>query len=380
MKVIKRILIKSIILVLVIAAGSGTAIGVRGYRQSTAQYAVDTYTAMLTEGNGEKAFDFLEQAAEQVLTKEEYLSVLEAEKYGLYSAVNIKEAEKHLDSDGNEYTDYHVEFLDASGAVQKEEDFTAKKHAAAVFGIFDEWKILSDHCMIENFGLTVPVGAEVYIDNKQADSAWIAEDGEQQSFDTYRIPSMIPGKYSLVVRHPAFESVNATLDTANGDADYTGMMTLKSSAQDSCKELGVKALKLLYTSAAAEKQDELKELFADCLSDAKKLSKNQAKEFHKEDTAFKQAAVSGFAAQFGEPQYTGDENGAITTEMTFSYHYAVREEKTVDTGEYYEDGSTIMETVEEDHSGDATAKFVMSYYDGVWRIASFDIPVIPEAR
>lgn len=378
MKVLKRILIKSLILLFVIALSAGGAAGLRGYRQSTAQYAMESYATYLIDNNTEKAFSLLDQSENDVLTSEEYVDALEAGKYSLYSSFHIKEEEKRLDNNGNEYIDYHVEFLDAAGEVQTEEDFTAKKQAKAVLGIFDKWKIMSDHCLIENFSLVVPNGAEVYLNNEQADDAWIVRDGVQMSYDCYQIPTMLPGKYSLVVRHPVLESVNATLDPADGSADYTASMGLKESAKDECRELGVKALKLLYTSAATEKTDDLKEVFTDCLNDAEKLAKKQAKQFHREETSFKQVAVSAFAAQFGDLVFTQEENGAITTEMTFSYHYVVREETATDTGEYYEDGSSVQETVTDETSGDATAKLTMSYYDEAWHIAAFEIPVIPE--
>ncbi len=378
MKVFKRVLVKSIVLLIVIALAAGGAAGLRGYRQSTAEYAIDRYLTMLIDNNGAKAYTMLDQSEDTVMTEEEYLSALEARKYSLYSSFNIKETEKRRDNNGNEYTDYHVEFLDAAGAVQQEEDFTAKKQAAAVLGIFDKWNIMSGHCMIKNFRLTVPAGSEVYLNNQKADASWLVRDGILASCDCYQIPSLIPGKYSLVIRHPILESVNATLDSFDENADYTGSMTLKKSAQDECKEIGVNALKKLYSSAASEKTDDLEELFADCLDSVKKLAKNQAKVFHKEDAVFKNVAVSGFAAQLGDLVFTEEENGAITVEMTFSYHYVVKEDVTTDTGEYDEDGASIQQTETKSHSGDAKAKLQMSFYEGAWHIASMEAPVIPE--
>lgn len=380
MKVLKRVLIKSVILLFVIALAASGAVCLRGYRQSTAEYAINSYLEMLIDNNGEKAFTLLDQSEDQVLTKEEYLGALEAGKYSLYSSFNVKEAEKRRDNNGNEYTDYQVEFLDASGEVQKEEDFTAKKQAEAVFGIFDKWKIMSEHCMITNFSLTVPTGSEVYLNNEAADASWIVRDGIAASYDCYQIPSLVPGKYSLVVRHPALESVNTTLDSFDEAADYTSKMALKQSAQDECKEIAVKALKQLYSASASKKTDELKEMFADCLESAETLVKAQSKVFHKEDAVFKNVAVSGFAAQFGDPVFTDSENGAITTEMTFSYHYVLREDVTTDTGEYDEEGNSIQETETEETAGDVTAKFQMSFYDGQWHIAGFEMPAVPEKK
>lgn len=377
MKVVKRILIKSVILLLVIGLSAGGAACLRGYRQSTAGYAMESYAAYLIDNNTEKAFGLLDQSENEVLTKDEYIEVLQSEKYSLYASYQIKESEKRRDNSGNEYTDYHVEFLDAAGKVQKEEDFTAKKQSSAFMGIFDRWKILSEHCMIQNVTVTVPTGAEVYLNNEALDTEWIVRDDTLFAYDSYQIPTMLPGSYNLTIRHPAFESVNTTMNPEDGSVDYTTSMKLKKSSEDTCKELGVKALKLLYASAVTEKTEELDEVFADCLKAAKQLSKKQAKEFHKEEIVFKQAAISEFSAQFGDIIYTEEEKSTCTVEMTFSYHYVIREEQSVETGTYDEEGNAIRETETEEHAGDATAKFTMTFYDAGWHISAFDIPVIP---
>lgn len=378
MKVFKRVLIKIIILLCVIGIFGGGAACWQAYRQSTPGYAIETYLSKLIDGSSDKAYLLLDQSEDAAMTAAEYAKAAEAKKYSLYSEYNLYELEKRRDNDGQEYVDYRAEFLDAAQSVQLEENFTVKKQSEAVLGIFDKWNVLSGHCMVKDFLLTVPTDAEVYLNGVPADTSWITRDGIPLSYDCYKIPSLLPGSVSLVMRHPVFESVNVTLDTQSQSADYSSELTMKSSAQDELKELAVQALKALYKSAASEKTDELKEKFADCLKDAEKLSKNQAEEFHREDAIFKSAAISKFDAKFGDAVFTEEKNGAITTELSFSYHYDVREEITAETGEYYEDGSAIMDTQTKTLSGDETAKFVMAYYENAWHIESAELKVIPE--
>lgn len=378
MKVLKRVLIKMIILLCVIGIFGGGAACWQAYRQSTPAYAVETYLSKLIDGNSEKAYVLLDQSEDAAMTAAEYAKAAEAKKYSLYSEYNLFELEKRRDNDGQEYIDYRAEFLDAEQTVQLEENFTVKKQSTAVFGIFDQWKVLSGHCMVKNFLLTVPTGSEVYLNGIQADTSWITRDGIAAAYDCYQIPSLIPGSVDVVVRHSIFEAVNGSLDTQSKAVDYSTEMTMKDSAQNELKELAVKALKALYTSAATEKTDSLKECFADCLKDAEKSAKAQANEFHREDAVFKSAAISKFNAKFGDAVFSEEDNGAITTELSFSYHYDVKEETTEETGEYYEDGSAVMNTETKTYSGDETTKFVMSYYDEAWHIASFELNVIPE--
>lgn len=379
MSVFKRVIIKVIIILLVICAAAGGAIGWQGSRQSTPEYAMQHYLSLLIDNNGAKAYEMLDQSENTKISEQEYETALEARKYSLYSSGKTTELEKRRDNNGSEYVDYRVEFQNAAGDVQQEETFTVKKQAEATFGIFDKWKVLAGHCMVENFMLTVPAGSEVYINNEKADASWLVTENVLPSYNCYQIPTLIPGKSSLVIRHPALESVNTTLDAFDASADYTAQMAFKETAQDECKELGVKALKQLYSSAATEKTNDLAELFGDCEDAAKKFVKDQAKLFHKDNTVFKNIAVSNFGVQFGAPVFTEEANGAITAEMTFSYHYAVREDVTVDTEEYDEEGNPIQITESDTKSGDTTAKLVLAWYEGAWHIASIDVPTVPNA-
>lgn len=377
MKVFRRVLTKTIILLLIVLISGGSAAGWQAYRHSTADYAVKRYVQLLVDHDAEKAYKLLDQSEAEVMTKEEYTGVLEAKKYSLYSDTEVSEVEKRRDNDGNEYTDYQVKFKDAAGEVKLEEELTVKKKEDAVLGFFDKWQVLSAHCMVQDFELAVPHGSEVYLDQVKADAAWL--DGKARpSYDVYRIPTLLPGKESLTVRHPALESVNTTLNALDQSADFCEKMPLKKSAKDACTELGVKALQQLYKAAVTQDNTELEKFFSDCKAEAGKLAGEQAKQFHRDDAVFKNTAISNFAPQFGELVFTEEANGAITAEMTFSYHYVVRQDVTADTEEYLEDGTPVQQTQTEEDAGDATAKFQMSFYDGEWHIASIELPVIPE--
>lgn len=156
MKVWKRILIKTVILAAVIAAGGGAAAFYQAYRQSSAEYAVNHYLTLLIDNSQEKAYACLDQSEAEMMTAEVYEKALDAKKYSLYSSCDVTKEENRRDSNGNEYVDYHAKFKDAGGEVKAEENFTVKKQADQVYGLFDRWKVLSTHCMVTDFMLTVP--------------------------------------------------------------------------------------------------------------------------------------------------------------------------------------------------------------------------------
>ncbi len=375
MKAFMRVLLKLILFCLVVALAAGGAVGFRTYQRSAPDYIIDRYLSLLLEDDSEKAFELLDQSEEDSMTAEEFAEALQGRQYGLCAAYTVEEVTKRTDDNGNEYVDFHAEFKDAEDAVQFAEELTVKKQAKAAFGVFDQWKVLSGHCMVKDLEITVPAGAQVYLDNQPADASWITRDGVPASFDRYRIPSMLPGRKSLVIRHPALESVNTTLDTNDGNQDYSAQMILKRSAQDECLELGITALKQLYAAAVKEDAGELT-VFDACKEQAESFVKSQGGAFHQENRVFQSVAVSRFAPQYGNPVFTEGEDGAITVEMTLGYHYLLREDVTADTEETQEDGTPIQETKRDSRSDDLTATFLLAYRDGAWSIAGADVPLI----
>ena len=72
------------------------------------------------------------------------------------------------------------------------------------------------------------------------------------------------------------------------------------------------------------------------------------------------------------------ESGSLEVEMTFSYHYMLREDvTTISEDQYAEDGTPLTVTETNVDSGNATANLTLSYTDGQWKITSFDIPTVP---
>ncbi len=386
MKAFTRILLKIILLLLFIAAAAGAAIGWRSYQRSEPGYIMNQYLTALIENDSDKAFALLDQSEGITMDEAEYTAALEGRQYSLNSSYTLEETGSRTDNNGSEYVDFHVEFKDAEDKVQLTEELTAKKQAKAAFGVFDQWRILSGHCMVKNLEITVPAGAQVYLDTQPADTSWIVRDNVPYSLDCYRIPSMLPGKKSLVIRHPALESVNTTLDTNEGNQDYSAQMSLKKSAQSECMELGISALKQLYAAAAKEKTEGL-ELFEACMEQAEQFVKKQGNKFHKKNRTFQSVAVSKFVTSYGMPVFTEGEDGAVTVQLTLGYHYLVSEDVAVAAEETPEDGTADGEDTQDGEAesrelerrqtaGDNTATFVMAYRQGAWSIVSADIPVI----
>ena len=102
MKVFKRVLIKFIILLFVVGLSGGGAACWQAYRQSTPEYAIETYLSKLIDNSSDKAYVLLDQSEDAALTEAEYAKALEAKKYSLYSEYNLYEVEKRRDNDGQE--------------------------------------------------------------------------------------------------------------------------------------------------------------------------------------------------------------------------------------------------------------------------------------
>ena len=160
MKVLMRLFVKVLLLILVIAGAGGGACAWQAYRQSAPEAVVDRYLMCLIENDAENAYKLLDQSESTAMSSEEYAGALEAQDYILYSGYKIREGVVRRDSSANEYVDYHVEFLNAADEVKQEEEFTVKKQEDSILGIFDCWRVMAQHCLVQDYKITVPAGAE----------------------------------------------------------------------------------------------------------------------------------------------------------------------------------------------------------------------------
>lgn len=384
MKVFQRLLIKFVILALVVAVFSGAACLVYHYPQSKPSSALEQYLELLTDNNLEKAYERLDQSENTVMTQSEYEGAVQARKYVLYDTWRIEETSRRQGTSGESYVDFHVEFVNSSGTTQMEGDFTVKRQTNEVLGLMAQWKVLSSHCIVSDLSITVPTGSTLYLDQEEAGSSWLVSENENSSKDTYVIPDLLAGTVSIVVRNPILESLETTLDTTEGSMDYTGQMALKESAESSCKELAVASLKQIYVAAVTGDTDELETFFELCADEVVEIAKNQSEEFYREDLVthadFESVGIYDYEAEFGTPEFTNDENGAITVSLNFSYHYNVQNDERVETGEIWADGENAWEVRTVSHTGEAQAELILSYYDEEWHVVSVSLPVIPETE
>ncbi len=421
MKVFRRILIKLVILVLVIVLFGGAAYVAHYWPLSSSQGALEEYLTLLIENNTEEAYEWLDQSESTMLTQTEYETAVKAWKYALYDSYSMEAISTRQGTNGESYADYHVEFLNVSGEVQLECDITLKEQPDEILGMIDQWKVLPDHCMVSGLQVTVPTGSTLYLDGEEADSSWIglsdeieisegseASDDTHDTYDTddtndtndtdntdaaadtgalkvcYVLPDLLPQTVSVVVRHPILESLEVTLDPLDGDVDYCGSMGWKESANSSCMELAVAALKQIYTAAVTGETDDLDEMFSACLEDVTEIVESQSEEFYRENEVthpeFESVAIYDYEADFEDPVFADGEDSAIIATMTFTYHYVVRNTERVETGDIWADGENAWEYQTVPYTGEAAAEFVLSWYEDEWHIESVTLPVIPESE
>ncbi len=374
MEVLKRVLVKSLILLFVVGVMAGGAAAYQGQRQSTAGYTVDAYLKLLLEDNSSRAWSFVDRS-DDVLTEAEFAEAAEGKKYGIYASYEAEELEKRRDNDGNEYTDFHVKFYDAANELKAEEDLTAKKQSNRRLGIFDVWKVLGDHCLVRDFRITVPAGSVVYLNSEKADVSWMTRE-ENSPAEVYTIPRLLPDNINLTIRHPVLESVNTVFNSADGPLDYSTSMELKDSAQGECKELGVSVLKNLLSASVKQQAGAVDDSLEACRQKAESFVRRQGNRFNAEGSTFVSMAASAFAAEFGDPEYS-KEDGSIRLEMKLSYHYRLKKDVTTQSEDQFNEDGTPVETVETvADTGNSTGTFVMSYTDGAWKVADLDLPVI----
>ena len=160
MKVWKRVLIKSVIFLLIVAVAGGGAASFRAYRQSTPEYAADKYMTCLIENDAKKAYVLLDQS-EDKLTQKEYEAALKAKKYSLYSSFKMDEQEKRRDNEGNEFIDYRVKFLDAAGETKAEEEFTVRRQSSMIISCLQYGMIVLERPPVETIVQASPSSSSI---------------------------------------------------------------------------------------------------------------------------------------------------------------------------------------------------------------------------
>ncbi|MDD2957997.1 MAG: hypothetical protein PHR92_05645 [Lachnospiraceae bacterium] len=383
MKVWKRVLIKVLIFLLIVGIAGFGGIAYKESGQSGSDDILSYYAEKLIANEQNRAYACLDNSRDVALTEEEFTKAAEAKKYSMYASYKIEKLQNRQDEDGTEYDDYKLTFLNSAEEVQAEETVSVVKEKEKRFFFFDDWRVLPDHCMVQDYTITVPAGSTLYLNGKPADASWIVADaaGEQ-----YRVPSILPGSISILVQNPALEDLSEDADTTAGNIDLCSKMKLNEGSKAACLEIGVKTLKDLYSASVKGDSSKLSaDLYSGCRKAAETFVNSQKNTLSQQEDStsqFVSIAVSGFNPRYAEPVYGTAEKGGIQMELSLTYHYLGKFQTTVweETGEYDENGDPITTETTQDssQSGDATAKLTMSYQDGTWKLTEMEVPEIFE--
>lgn len=420
MKVWKRLLIKSVIFIIAVAAAGAGGIAWKEIGRDTARYALEQYAQHLIDQEADRAYLYQDTRQKGALTQEEFTSAAEARKYSLYAGYKLEKVQNRTDENGSEYEDYLISYVNSDDEVQAAEEISVRKQEEKKFFVFDQWKVMPDHCLVKDFTLQVPAGAQVRVNGETLDGSLLRETGEQPSVDTYVIPRILPGTVEIAVEHEAFEPLTLSADTMEQAADLCGGMALSDKAKGTCLEAGVAALRELNRQGivnawdaaegsedaggadgpeeedsadsagdghpdgsedeegADETAGESSALFADCQEQAEaytqelqRLIEEQAQEGY----ILESMSVQEYNPRYGEITFTESEGIQASVELAYHYTWTFQQEVLEETGEYDENWEPIMaETTREDvRDGDSTARLVVSYYDEGWHLTDFEI-------
>ena len=372
MKVWQRILIKLIIFILVVAAAFDIVAGIRANQQSAPQYVINKYLQYLIDNEPGKAYDMLDFTQDGTLTEAEYYSVLAEKKYSLAAGWTLSGGDVDQEKTDEDMLTYDVNFVNAAGETLQTGQFTLIRQSKVVAGLFDSWKVLSGHCMVKNLKITVPQGSSIYLDEEAvpAERLISSQDGK----DCYEIPTLLPGKVSLVVRNELLTSQEKIFNPLDGDVEITEM-NLKESLGDQAGLVAAEALQNLYSCAAAGDASGLAESLDLCSTAAKKFVRKQHSKFTSDENPFVDVYLSSFTAAPENLRYD-TEKMAYAIDLKLSYRYTITTTEQVESGEYDEYWNAIMVDQEVTRSGDNTAEFTLIRQDGQWVISELEIPRI----
>lgn len=382
MKVWKRVLIKTIIFLLVVAAGSAAGIAYRESQTDTAQYVLERYAQHLIHHETDQAYRYQDTQMEGSITQEEFAAAAEARNYSLYAGFHLEKVETRKDENGNEYEDYRISFVNSDDEEQAAEEISVRKQAEKKFFFFDQWKVMPDHCMVKDFVLQVPAGSAVVLSGESLEEGLLQEGGGQSAVDTYIVPEILPGTAEVTVSHDIFETLTASVDTMEQTVDLCPQMQLSDGGRAAALELGVETLREIYRLAivnaqsASQQEDGLFEACEDQADQFIGTLQDELEAQSEEGYALERVAVWEYNPRYGQMTFTEGQGIQVDLELAYQYSWTFQQQVLEETGEYDEYGEPILtETSQEDiRPGDAAAGLTLSYYDGSWHLSGMDVP------
>lgn len=159
-----------------------------------------------------------------------------------------------------------ITYVEEGSSKEKTKDIKLVKNKDKKWLFFDNWTVDSSELIAKDYTIIVPADTEITIGDVKVGEKY-QEDYYSSSSDKYVIPSILKGKYDLVMEYESGLKLSGELTVSSSYGSYRSSdLKLESKTEKELTKDIKEKLELIYKSAMEEKNfDDIKESFSEDL-------------------------------------------------------------------------------------------------------------------
>lgn len=214
-------------------------------------------------------------------------------------------------------TSVTITYVEEGSSKEKTKNIKLTKNKKKKWLFFDNWTVDSSELVAKDYVITVPKDTTIEINGNSVSDKY-REDSYSSYYDSYKIPSILRGKYDLTVNYDSGIKLVGELKINSNFGSYrtSGLKLEEKTSKKLEKEIKEK-LELLYKSAMEDKSfDDIKESFnEDIRSDIESTYSDLKSNANSEYNKLKEINIDDIEIT----SVSVDEELKLTVKMKYSY-------------------------------------------------------------
>lgn len=350
-RVNKLVVATSIMAVVFIA--SVVVFVVIGNNTYSAKAVASDYFKAVHNNDWDTAYDMLDISESEFINKDLYIKAMSDKADARVSKYAVKITDENS-VEANASVVYRATGTDGSGT----DEFTLNRQKGRQFLLFKSWKVSSSSVIAKDFQISVPKGAELYMDGELVDESYISDDDGYNV--SYIIPKLFKGEHTLNIAAGDYKS-NVEKYDVTYDNDYYGIssVNIDEKSQKEIIDTAYGYLEQIIDASTGGKQfTEIEDIFTE---DAKEDAANEYDSYfahyfypYTNDDGITAVTLTKVKADVNDYYFN---NGKLEFFITFDYHV-----KNDGVAKDWWTGELKNGTNE----GDETSSMSLVYEDGKW--------------
>lgn len=364
---LKNKIILAVVGVLIILCGSLYSLGKIA---TSPEKIVEKYFENISSQKYTEAYEYMDIESNEFTTKDIFVKVME-NRNGKKEADILNYTIKENLEQNPLMKKYTITYTQKGSSNTSTMNVTLMKQSSKKWLFYDDYKIAENGLIAKDYSITIPNGAEIYIDDIKVNENY-AENSISMNLNTitektYIIPSIFVGTHKIKVSSPFSKDKIFDKNIENGGFIDVYSVDLTDTAKEEVSKVAEEFLDKVVTSAIDKKPlDDLKTYFS-VNANMERIQENydnlKEKGINDEGIGVKSITLNQFKSTANK-EYQSESSYGVS--VNYEYNYTALKENWFD--------ETIEEyTPERSQNGSATVYFI--YEDGKWMVSDFYINI-----